>query len=229
MSDAGKPRIGAVAAILLIAALVAGCTGSTGTAPETSASPSPAAENVPFFYGDDPAMDALWKRCAAGSQKACRQLAQRGVDGSDYQQYGATCGGRTVGGGCGGERYVADWGAEAEAVCRKVNANKGAPPSSVSGSQDADRALYLAWHATVLADAATRLRAIGAMSASEADLVGAIDLSGQLEGSAAQLYLADPVDLEQLNAVLGQRDILVSAALQRAGRVGAPSCAALFQ
>jgi hypothetical protein len=49
-------------------------------------------------YGDDPALDALWDRCAAADWNACDQLYLVSPIGSAYEWYGYTCGGTTSGG-----------------------------------------------------------------------------------------------------------------------------------
>ncbi|HSL58661.1 MAG TPA: DUF2510 domain-containing protein [Acidimicrobiales bacterium] len=45
-------------------------------------------------YGDDPALDALWDACEAGDGQACDDLYLRTPIGSEYEEFGATCGGR---------------------------------------------------------------------------------------------------------------------------------------
>lgn len=47
--------------------------------------------------GDDPIFDRWWEQCAAGSARACDQLLLIAPGGSDYYNYGNTCGGRAVG------------------------------------------------------------------------------------------------------------------------------------
>ena len=47
----------------------------------------------PFTFGDDPALDDLWNRCAGGEMGACDELFLLGPAGSDYETFGATCGG----------------------------------------------------------------------------------------------------------------------------------------
>ncbi|MEM9611049.1 MAG: hypothetical protein AAGA99_26820, partial [Actinomycetota bacterium] len=45
-----------------------------------------------MFYGDDPALDALWDSCAAGDLDACDTLYLTSPFGSDYEAFGSTCG-----------------------------------------------------------------------------------------------------------------------------------------
>lgn len=54
-------------------------------------------------YGDDPALDALWDRCAAGDGVACDDLYLESPFGSQYEEFGDTCGHREAGG-----RWCAD-------------------------------------------------------------------------------------------------------------------------
>ena len=48
-------------------------------------------------YGDDKHLDALWDACKAGDMASCDELYYSSEAGSDYSQYGLTCGGRTDG------------------------------------------------------------------------------------------------------------------------------------
>ena len=47
-----------------------------------------------FAYGDNPGLDVLYDECAAGSGGACDALYSRSEFGSDYENFGATCGER---------------------------------------------------------------------------------------------------------------------------------------
>jgi hypothetical protein len=48
-------------------------------------------------YGDNPELDALWDRCEAGDGQACDDLFLDSESGSEYEQFGDTCGRRTSG------------------------------------------------------------------------------------------------------------------------------------
>ena len=48
-------------------------------------------------YGDDERLDSLWDACAAGDPSSCDELSWSAEPGSDYAEYGLTCGGRTDG------------------------------------------------------------------------------------------------------------------------------------
>jgi hypothetical protein len=45
-------------------------------------------------YGDDPDLDVLWDACAAGDGAACDDLYVESPFGSEYEEFGETCGGR---------------------------------------------------------------------------------------------------------------------------------------
>lgn len=49
---------------------------------------------APSTFGDDPELDGLWAECEGGSGAACDQLFESAPLGSDYERFGATCGGR---------------------------------------------------------------------------------------------------------------------------------------
>lgn len=47
-----------------------------------------------FSYGDDPALDALWDACEGGDPDACDELFFQSPSGSEYEDFGFSCGGR---------------------------------------------------------------------------------------------------------------------------------------
>ena len=49
----------------------------------------------PQYYGDDPALDALWDSCEAGDGDACDDLYWEAPLDSEYEEFGSTCGYRT--------------------------------------------------------------------------------------------------------------------------------------
>jgi hypothetical protein len=63
--------------------------GGTVVLPEGAGLPGPKKR------GDDVALDALWDECAAGFGQACDDLFDRSGLGTDYEDFGATCGRRT--------------------------------------------------------------------------------------------------------------------------------------
>jgi hypothetical protein len=76
----------------------ASCGGRTdgangGVCEETKGGADP----LPSTFGDDPTLDDLWSRCEAGDGSACDNLFFESPSGSDYEQFGVTCGGRSDG------------------------------------------------------------------------------------------------------------------------------------
>lgn len=56
-----------------------------------------------FTYGDSPRLDDLWDACANGEMEACDVLFIESPEGSEYEEFGWTCGWSTDGGGyCAG-------------------------------------------------------------------------------------------------------------------------------
>ena len=48
----------------------------------------------PNTLGDDPELDRLWRACQDGLGQACDQLFEQSPVGSDYEQFGVSCGNR---------------------------------------------------------------------------------------------------------------------------------------
>lgn len=48
-------------------------------------------------YGDDAELDALWDACESGSPSSCDNLYLESPSGSEYEDFGHTCGGTTDG------------------------------------------------------------------------------------------------------------------------------------
>jgi hypothetical protein len=80
---------------VLLAELVTGSAPETVPPADTEAPAGDAGE--PFDYGDDPELDALWDACDGGDLAACDELFFVTPVGSVYEEFGATCGGRTGG------------------------------------------------------------------------------------------------------------------------------------
>jgi hypothetical protein len=51
----------------------------------------------PMEYGDDPYLDSLWDDCAAGDLDSCDTLYYDSPFGSEYEGFGARCGGQVEG------------------------------------------------------------------------------------------------------------------------------------
>lgn len=70
----------------------------------------------PQSYGDDPTLDALYDDCEAGDDDACGELFLTSPFGSQYEEFGSTCGGRSQDEECGfgaGQSLGASTGAQA--------------------------------------------------------------------------------------------------------------------
>jgi hypothetical protein len=50
----------------------------------------------PFTYGDDAELDRLWDECAASGTDVCDDLFNRAPEGSEYEAFANSCGGRGV-------------------------------------------------------------------------------------------------------------------------------------
>lgn len=97
---------------ILITIAVVGCTSpaESDSAPEASGAAADAAPSSggggqrPEDLGDDDFMDGLADSCFSGVLGDCDYLYRVSAVGSDYEAYGATCGGRdldaTTPGGC---------------------------------------------------------------------------------------------------------------------------------
>jgi hypothetical protein len=69
--------------------------GSETTSRGPEAGPRDTAVAGPKRRGDSVALDALWDACAQGFGQSCDQLFDEAPLGSDYEEFGVTCGGRT--------------------------------------------------------------------------------------------------------------------------------------
>lgn len=74
----------------------------------TSAAPSSAAPVADGGYGSDPVLDDLYDKCNSGDNDACDDLYLSSPAGSEYEDFGNTCGGRGLPAG----QAVCDSGAE---------------------------------------------------------------------------------------------------------------------
>lgn len=55
---------------------------------------APPDSTPPMQYGDDAALDLMYDECESGSNAACDNLFDASEIGSEYEDFGATCGGR---------------------------------------------------------------------------------------------------------------------------------------
>lgn len=90
-------RLGGVIGVAAVAFTLVAC-GADGPDPPTPTTDRPTVED-PWTYGDSEALDVLWEACASDDASACDELYEQSPEGSDYQRFGDTCGGRTEGGG----------------------------------------------------------------------------------------------------------------------------------
>lgn len=71
-----------------------GRTPSSGTLRPLSPEET-SARRLPQKPGDDPRLDLLYEACAKGDGQACDSLFDAAPPGSEYEEFGVTCGGRT--------------------------------------------------------------------------------------------------------------------------------------
>jgi len=73
------------------------CDVSSQPQPEPEPTEEPAVTGG-GSYGDDPALDALWDACEGGDMASCDTLYMESPFGSEYEEFGDTCGGTQSGG-----------------------------------------------------------------------------------------------------------------------------------
>jgi hypothetical protein len=74
------------------------CGGRTdGQIPGACEATNGGEDPLPFTRGDDATLDGLWTKCEAGDGGACDDLYSESPSGSDYEDFGLTCGNRTDG------------------------------------------------------------------------------------------------------------------------------------
>lgn len=75
----------------------ADCDASFGVIPDTWGADdwSPGQDVGPQTYGDDSGLDGLWDECEAGDLQACDDLYFSAGWGSEYEEFGGTCGERS--------------------------------------------------------------------------------------------------------------------------------------
>ncbi|MEM9033378.1 MAG: hypothetical protein AAGD18_02200 [Actinomycetota bacterium] len=66
-------------------------------APADTQAPAGGDASEPFTYGDDAELDVLWDACAGGDFASCDELFFVTPIGSEYEEFGATCGFRNEG------------------------------------------------------------------------------------------------------------------------------------
>ena len=61
---------------------------------ETTTTTAGSSDGGDGTYGSDPTLDALWDDCDAGDYQACDDLYNESPSGSEYEDFGDTCGDR---------------------------------------------------------------------------------------------------------------------------------------
>lgn len=74
--------------------LIDACQRASSLLYEPATPPSTLPMVGPTTYGDDPDLDALWDACEIGDGTACDELWESSPVGSDYEEFGVTCGDR---------------------------------------------------------------------------------------------------------------------------------------
>ncbi|HZK04692.1 MAG TPA: hypothetical protein VFC82_02465 [Actinomycetaceae bacterium] len=103
--------VGIIVALLLLAGVAVGILYATGVlggdgGEDASPTPTQTATQAPTTtttapdpttrdgaYGSDPQLDGLWDSCAAGNMADCDELYWVSDFGSEYEEFGSTCGG----------------------------------------------------------------------------------------------------------------------------------------
>lgn len=75
----------------------------------------PEMPDEPMVYGDDSDLDALYDACSAGDMVACDNLYLTAPVGSEYEEFGMTCGGIDEGYGVCSFDYEQEWSDQAAA------------------------------------------------------------------------------------------------------------------
>ena len=88
-----------------LTALRVDCIGvaNLGPEPSTATTTGPVGRELagPKRRGDSAPLDALWDQCEQGFGRACDQLFDQALPGSEYEHFGVTCGRRTREEQCG--------------------------------------------------------------------------------------------------------------------------------
>jgi hypothetical protein len=229
-----RAQLGWSAIIVLL--LVSGCGSDGSRSDATTAEPPPIAVTTitgvgPWEYGDDSVLDSLWRSCDAGDSEACDELYLSSAAGSEYEQFGDTCGYRSDGGGCPPDPSPSDSASttgtpavldgssgDIDALCQEATSDLGTIPTSGDSAEDFAAEEYAV--SQVLRDLAVAL--------SDA---GAEDLSAAVEayaGSRAELAIAYGENLlEKVNEASDAVDRAASALVLAAQDAGSSACEAV--
>lgn len=104
--------------------------GRAGTSvPPSGGDEPPLTLDGPRTFGDDPELDELWAACEAGDGPSCDALFDAAPLGSDYETFGATCGGRGAEARCG-DVYPALSTTASSTTASSTTVTTGAPTTS---------------------------------------------------------------------------------------------------
>ena len=211
-----------VAVAVLILATGTACGGGQPTAPDTAPSKTRATgESEAYTYGDDLELDRLWDACDSGEAWACDELFASAPSGSDYEDFGYTCGRRTEGGddcalGSASEpTSPAELGDGVDYLCEDAMSAIDDVPTG--GSDDEDFAIEEFAVSEILRDLALELSEAGASELSDAVAVYA-------ESRAALAVAYDTGGYDTVNAAFSDVELAAAEVARAAAAAGAYSC-----
>lgn len=216
----------ALLAATVILNLVTACGGEQAEVSDPPASETPTqtlSTDTPeaYSYGDDPVLDGLWDACDAGEGAACDDLFLAAPTGSEYEEFGYTCGGRTEGGGdCAlypspEPEPTPDPGVDVDSLCEDADSAIDSVPST--GFDDEDFAIEEYAVAEILRDLSVDLGAAGADELSDA-------VSEYAESRAALAVAYDQGSYDAVNAASADAELAAEEVASAASFAGASSC-----
>ena len=90
----GAVLAAALVALVVVAGTNVGRSQAASMAGAVAATPTTAPPSDPAGLGTDPGLDGVAQQCHDGSMLQCDHLFDVAPSGSEYEQYGMTCGGR---------------------------------------------------------------------------------------------------------------------------------------
>lgn len=210
---------------------------SPSAAPEATSSDPDAFSSAsdPFTYGDDHSLDALWDACAGGDRGACVDLFFDSPFDSEYETFGATCGGQEDYGACASydddasgqtddSPSVTGWVASAEEACRSIYQTRGTAPFAASKDVSDDMMLYYDWLSDLLRSTVDALSPIGGSTPESNALIQDISYLSGLYNEAAAIYNDHPIISQRLNEIDAESPQVEAALRSRADALGVPTC-----
>lgn len=184
----------------LLSALIVVTTAACGSSGDDPPPPAPTSSSPPVWtpeptdepldvfpnaYGDDAHLDTLWDACTVGDAASCEALYYDSPIGSQYEAWGATCGGLTTGGGCQQE----------------------APPVEQPAAELSEYARVATWYSDAEADhsAWVHFKAVDVGGYTVAEALGSdlLDMQGEAEAmdrTAERVALVDEVRRQMAEA-----------------------------